>query len=388
MPTRLALESPFPVTTTRARRQPAQAQAAAHHTPDLRPRDLGIVSSGGPSEHFRYALTPPTQASKEAVTLVESTVARLFDLDHHTPARTLLPTVARHLDDIAALLRGTHNKALRRRLSASGGHAAALAGRLALDHGDGALAHHCWDSAAAAARDAEDPSLLACVLMYLAHAATQRGDHNTAWQLAHHATDHAPDEPRTQAWIAVQAAQAAARRGDGAAALAALKTAQDWDLEIGPPPAPNDPAPPWARFIDHSYLWAMAAHVYTRIGDADNAHHAAVRAIDTLSGNRVKTRAIILAEAAHTFAHLGGTERAHRHATDALRLAETLQVPAATQRLEELTALLPTPLHKTARELKRRVIYAETRQPREAMYHPQRTKTDQEHNLAAAASEI
>jgi len=202
------------MTRVRARRQPAQAQSAAHHTPDLSPRDLLTARSGNPNEHFHYALTPPTQASKEAATLVESTVAHLFDLDHHTPARILLPTVARHLDDIAAVLRGTHNKALRRRLSATGGRAAALAGRLALDLGDGALAHHCWDNAAAAARDAEDPPLLACVLMYLAHAATQRGDHNTAWQLAHHATSYAPDEPRTRAWIAVQAAQAAARRGE------------------------------------------------------------------------------------------------------------------------------------------------------------------------------
>jgi len=132
----------------------------------------------------------------------------------------------------------------------------------------------------------------------------------------------------------------------------------------------------------------MTAHVHTRIGDNDKAHHAAVRAIDTLSGNRVKTRAIILAEAAYTFAHLGGTERAHRHATDALHLAESLEFPSATQRLEELTTLLPKPLDKAGRELHQRLQHARTRQPREAMYHPQPTKTDQTNNHAATTSEI
>lgn len=324
---------------------------------DDRPPTDSAITPGNPSGHFRYALNTPNQASGDAVTLAQSTVARLFDLDQHTPARALLPTVARHLDDIATLLRGTHEETLRQRLIASGGQAAALAGRLAVDQGDTAEAHRYWDSAMAAARDAEDAPLLACIQMYLSQAALHRGDHANAWQLAHSAAAHTQEEPRTRAWIAVQAAQAAARHGDVGAALAELKLAQDWDLEIGPPPAPDDSAPPWARFIDHAYLWAKAAHVHTRIGDADGAHLAAVRAIDTLSGSRVKTRAIILAEAAYAFAYLGGAERAIRHAADALELAEALEVTQATQRLHEMIGLLPV---KTGRQFQRRLDRART----------------------------
>jgi ATP/maltotriose-dependent transcriptional regulator MalT len=370
------------VPTTRAPRQPRRAARQSPSVAD------SATKSGSPSDHFRYALTPPIQARKDTVTLTESSIAQLFDLDHHTPARILLPTVARHLDDISTLLRGTFNKTLRRRLIASGGQAAALAGRLALDRGDTAEAHKYWDSAIAAARDAADGPLLACVQMYLSHAAMQQGDHNTAWQFAHSASGQATEEPRVQAWIAVQTAQAAARRGDSAAALAELKLAQDWDLEIGPPPAPSDTAPPWARFIDHAYLWAMAAHVHTRIGDRDNAHHAAVRAIDTLSGNRVKTRAIILAEAAYAFAYLGGTERARQHATEALNLAETLEVPSATQRLQELAVLLPEPLGKTGQDVRQQSQRARASRTRKARHRSRPAKADQASNQAAAASEM
>lgn len=196
----------------------------------------GPVAHTDPGEHFRFAMATPIQVTGQSVAIAQSTVARLFDLDQHTPARLLLPTVARHLDEIAALLCGTHDASLRQRLISSGGQAAALAGRLALDRGESAQAHRYWDNAMAAARDGADNPLLACVHLYLAHAAQQHDDHTTAWQFAHRATEHAPDQPRVRAWIAVQAAQAAARCGDSAAALAELKIAQDWDLEIGPPP--------------------------------------------------------------------------------------------------------------------------------------------------------
>lgn len=327
-------------------------QAHSKSPGDTAPLPTDSTPCGDPSGHFRFALITPIQSTAEAITLVHSTVASFFDLDQHTPARILLPTVARHLDDIAALLHATDDKAQRQRLIASGGQTAALAGRLSLERGQAATAHRYWDSAMAAARDATDGPLLACVLMYLAHAALQRGDHGTAWQLAYGAMEHATEQPRVRAWIAVHTAQAAGRRGDIAAALTELKLAHDWDLEIGPPPAPNDTAPPWARFIDHAYLWAKTAHVHTLIGDANSAHHAAVRAIDTLSTNRTKTRAIILAEAAYAFAYLGGAERALHHATEALTLAQALEVTSAMQRLHEMTGLLPV---KDGQHLRRRL---------------------------------
>lgn len=315
------------------------------------------ASGSSPSDHFRYALAVPTRADTAMVAVVQTTVTQLFDLEHHTPARVLLPTVGRQLDDIAGLLRGAADSELRERLVAHGGEAAALAGWLALDCGDVASAHRYWDGAIAAARSTADGPLLACVLTYLSYAALERDDYNGAWQLAHTATEHAGEEPHAQAWMNLRAAQAVARLGDIASAEASVKLAREWALEIGPPPAPNDATPPWVRFVDRSYLWAMAADVLTRIGDLDNAYEAAVRAYSTLSSNRTKTRATILAQVAYTLAYLGGTERAAEHAKDALELAETLEMGAVKQRLREVVALLPRPLDIAGRELRRRLAH-------------------------------
>jgi hypothetical protein len=84
------------------------------------------TAPGNPSNHFRYTSTTPTEATEETVMLAQNTIARLFDADQQTPARDLLPTVARYLDDIATLLRSTHDMTLRRRRISGGGQAAAL----------------------------------------------------------------------------------------------------------------------------------------------------------------------------------------------------------------------------------------------------------------------
>jgi tetratricopeptide (TPR) repeat protein len=323
--------------------------AAVESTPS---RD---VANTNPGDYFRYAMAVPKQADTACVAVVQTTVAQLFDIEHHTPARVLLPTVGRQLDDIAELLRGTAESELRERLVAHGGEAAALAGWLALDCGDTDTAHRYWDGAMAAARNTADGPLLACVLTYLSYAAMERDDPNGAWQLAHTATEHAGEEPHAQAWMNLRAAQAVARLGDIGSAQASLKLAREWALDIGPPPAPDDATPPWVRFVDRAYLWAMAADVLTRIGDLDNAYEAAVRAYSTLSSNRTKTRAVILTQVAYTLAYLGGTERAAEHAKDALELAEALELGAVKQRLWDVLALLPRPLDMAGRGLRRRL---------------------------------
>jgi hypothetical protein len=254
----------------------------------------------------------------------------------------MLPIVDRHIRDIAAMLAGTRHRASRRRLTVAGGQAAALGGWLAFDLGDTAAAHRYWDSAIESARYAADWPLFACVLTYLSYSAAHRGDPHTAWQLAHEAVSHAEPNARAQAWMAVRSAQEAAQLGDSGAALAELELALDYGSDMAPA-APEDDAEPWCRFVDRAYIWAMASNVHTRLGSVDDAYTYAVRALDSLAADRVKTRAIVLAEAAHTFAHIGGTERAIQCATEAADLADKLEVTLVHRRLRGLL-----PLSKTA----------------------------------------
>lgn len=299
----------------------------------------GVLLLGEPSDALRYALTRPEVANSETVDLIVESTAYLFGLEYTRSARVMMPMVERHIRDIAAMLAGTRHRPLRRRLAVAGGQAAALGGWLAFDLGDTVAAHRYWDGAMASARYAADGALVACVLAYLSYSAADRGDPHTAWQLAHAAISHAESDARAQAWMAVRAAQEAAQVGDSGAALAELELALDYSSDMAPA-APEDDAEPWCRFVDRSYIWAMVSNVHTRLGAADDAYAAAIRALDSLSSNQVKTRAIVLAEAAHAFVRIGGTERAIQCATEAAEIASRLEFTLAERRVRALMPML------------------------------------------------
>jgi hypothetical protein len=241
------------------------------------PADTGQGESGWAAqacERLRFALERPGQADLEAIALVETATGQLFDLEHHRPARLLLPAVRRHVEDVAALLSGTRRESLRHRLASTGGQAAALIGWLAVDRQDPTGAFRAFDTAMAAAKSASDGPLLACVLTYQSYTAAERGDPATAWQLAHTAVAHAGPDTRARAWMAAQAAQEAARLGEKRAALAELELAFTLGTELTLA-APDDPCPPWSRFFYRAVLAAMAANVYSRLGQPRQAHDVA-----------------------------------------------------------------------------------------------------------------
>jgi len=163
--------------------------------------DNGAPLDGESSDRLRFALERPEHVDVETINLIESVTASLFDLERHRPSRLLLPTVAQHVNAVAALLAGTRKEPLRQRLAATGGQASALAGWLAFDRNDARSAHRFWDGALAAAQYAADGALLACTLTYLSYSSTERGDPAAAWQLAHSAVRHVGADARSRAAI-------------------------------------------------------------------------------------------------------------------------------------------------------------------------------------------
>jgi hypothetical protein len=288
---------------------------------------------------LRFALERPGQAGLEAITLVEISTGQLFDLEHHRPARALLPMVTRQMDDIASMLAGTKREALRRRLAVAGGQAAALAGWLAFEREDCTSAHKHWDAALAMAKCAADGPLLACVLTYLSYSAAERGNPATAWQFAHTAVAHAGTEVRARAWKAARAAEEAALLGESRAALGELNLAMQLGRELSLS-APDDSAPPWSRFFYRAVLGAMAANVHGRLGNVPQARDAAAWALRTVSAEKVKSRALVMAEVACTHARAGEVEVAVACAHQAIDLAERLEATLARRRLRSLLPLL------------------------------------------------
>lgn len=295
--------------------------------------------AGEPGDRLRFALERPGQADTEAMAIIETNTERLFALEHHRAARAIVGPVNRHIDDIAALLAGTRREPMRRRLAASGGRAAALAGWLAFDRGDAASAHRYWDSALAASRYAADGPLLACVLTYLSYSAAERGDPATAWQLAHTAVSHAGRDPRGRAWMAARAAEEAAALGERAAALSELELALSLGSDL-PAPIPDDDTLPWLRFFDVKRLASMAANVHGRLGDAQAALDAAEWAMRTLGTEQVKVRAVVLAEVSCAAARVGQLDLVEQTAFQAADLADTLEVTLARRKLRALLQLL------------------------------------------------
>lgn len=308
------------------------------HAPgDVREEKIALAEHA--CERLRFALERPGQADLEAIELVEIATGQLFDIEHHRPARALMPAVRRHIEDVAALLAGTRRESLRHRLARTGGRAAALYGWLAFDRGDATGAFRAWDTALAAAKYSGDGPLLACVLTYQSYTAAERGDPATAWQLAHTAVAHAGPEPRARAWMAARAAEEAARLGERQAALAEL----DLAIQLGSklcPPAPDDPAPPWTRFFYRAVLAAMAANVHSRLGNMQQASDAAAWALRTVSNDRVKSRAVVLAEVACANARVGDMALAVESAHQAIDFADKLEVTLAHRRLRAMVPLL------------------------------------------------
>ena len=82
----------------------------------------------GSMDRMRHAFEHPSMADSHTAEFVETSTARLFDVEHHSPARLLAPTVERHLATVTALLTAARHEGVRRRLMVSAGRSLLLAG--------------------------------------------------------------------------------------------------------------------------------------------------------------------------------------------------------------------------------------------------------------------
>jgi len=304
----------------------------------------------GSMDRLRHALEHPSMVDSRTAEFVETATSRLFDLQHHSPARLLAPTVDRHLATVTALLTAARHEGVRRKLMISAGRSAMLAGWLAFDRGDTPSSNRFWDTSISAAEGTVDSALLAGSLTCLSYSASRRGDPSTAWQLAHTAALHTPDDPRAAAWATARVALYAAQLGEREAARSALERS----LEIGgrlPGPRPGDGGTPWMRFFDLARLLSSTAHTAARLEDPRAADYA-VQAVDALGPARVKARAVVLAEAALTAAIVGELELCLDYGSSAATLTRDMDVSIAADILYEVVPIvLPYSDTRAVREL-------------------------------------
>ena len=290
-------------------------------------------------DRLRYALEHPSTVDRRTVALVATATSRLFDIEHHCPARLLTPIVERHLAMVTGLLAAARHEQVRSGLMALAGQSAMLAGSLEFDRGDAQAANHYWDAAIGTAQATVDASLLAACLTRHSYAAARRTDPGAAWQLSHDASKLTTDV-RTVTWATTRIALHAAQLGEHEAAKAAMKLS----LEIGhtmPDPKPNDNTKPWMRFFDHAALLSTTAHTAALLEDR-NADDYTAQAVDALTPAKVKSRAIVLAESSLVAAMVGELELCLDYGSQAAQLTRDMDVSIAADLLHDVVPLILT----------------------------------------------
>jgi len=311
----------------------AEAKTAVPALPgtDRRSSDAEPAES---MKRLRHAINNPSMVDSRAAALVELSTARLFDREHFTRSRLLEPTVEGHLATVTGLLTAARHEKVRQSLINSAGRSALLAGWLAFDRGDDRSAHQYWDHAISAAEGTLDTALLAASLVFQSYAAARRGDPASAWQLAHSASEHTPDDSRATACATSRVALYAAQSGEREAAKAAMERS----LEISEgmlSPIPGDGGEPWTRSFDAARLLSSNA-LTTAVLKEPGAATIAWQAVDALGAAKVKSRAVVLAEAALTAAMVGELEMCLDYGREAATIARELDVSVAAVLLHEV----------------------------------------------------
>jgi hypothetical protein len=195
-----------------------------------------------------------------------------------------------------------------------------------------------------------DTALLAATSTFQSYAAFRHGDPGSAWQFAHDAIQHTPDDPRATAWATARSALYAAHLGEREAAEAAMERALEIDEGLDDP-KPGDGTMPWMRSFDHARLLSTIAHTAAVLKHPDAAEFG-TQAVNALGETTTKSRAIVLAEAALAAAMVGELELCLDWGAKAATLAHKLDVSTAVDRLNDvLPVLLPFSDTKLVRDL-------------------------------------
>jgi transcriptional regulator with XRE-family HTH domain len=251
-------------------------------------------------ERLAYALTNPSALSESAVKQVEARTAGFHFVEPMVPNLALLKGLTMQLNEISTLLGGTasdEKDPLRNRLLITAGESAVLAGWSASNAGDTGAARNWYDTAAAAAREAEDPAIVACALAYRSYIPSAKGANGRARVLLADALNILSGQadmasPGTTAWISAMHAVESAQLGDARQALTSWKQAEE-AFSVADPEEDRI----WTHFLDQNRFDSYHIATYSRIGRIDEAQEVATSVIARLGPqDQNRKKAVIIFE--------------------------------------------------------------------------------------------
>ena len=283
-----------------------------------------------PSRDWLISTPDPTVAHEGGgrvgagdVAAVQATTRAMVELDHRFGSGHMRPVVVHFLNTVVAgLLRGTYREATGRQLFAAAARLTELAGYMAVDTGQPALAQRYYIQALRLSQAADDRAYGGYVLAAgMSHLAASLGNPREIAQLARAALEGTRGRltPRMEALFHAAEARGHAQLADArscersvAQAEAALERAE------ARPDAGDDPE--WIAHFDRAYLADELAHCHRDLGRPQAALRHAEEALAGHPESRVRRRAIGLLLAASARAEQREVEHAVHTGTQALDL--------------------------------------------------------------------
>lgn len=287
------------------------------------PAELGCLPDDEPPEEEQeeaLALTrelfAATSADLELVQLFVFQTENLRQMDRRLGAKALLPQSRAHVDQMENLLRHGVSPGTRKPIAAALTEAAALGGWQALDLGYYREAWRMHEVAKSAAREAENPGLLAHATAQQAYVLLDLDQPNHALELMQSA--HASAGQRLPAlmrtWLHAAEAEAHAAVGNAAACLSTFDAA-----DAALPDDPSDPDMPFL-FLAGPHLARWRGNCLARLGLSDAIEDLS-RALETMESGFNRAEAGLRCDLATALMMRGEVDAARQQAEQAERLA-------------------------------------------------------------------
>ncbi|MEK2473805.1 helix-turn-helix transcriptional regulator [Streptomyces noursei] len=302
---------------------------------------VGAGIAAEPWGRLAHALSGRGRADSTTSQVMAERSAYFFEAETLMPASKLYERLVGHVDTLSWLISSSTRQG--RALTATAGEAAALAGWVAYDLGNTEHAAHFYGVARDAAKEAEQQPVTALVMAYESYA---MDDPRQAAELLAAAQYHVRGKgcATARAWIAAREAEERASAGDYDGALRAIDRAHAV-FDYAQPEAEQ----PWVRFFSRARLDSMTVATYARMNHPELAEVSRA-ALDALTPEDAKVRAVILGDVATAYVLQGQIERGVEVARLALKVTQRAEATLGRQRLVALAAQLPAG-NNTARQL-------------------------------------
>lgn len=283
------------------------------------------------SDELAARLSLAATVDAELIALFEDQTESLRRIDRRLGAARLLVQTEAHVAQMSDLLTYSLPSRCRPALAAAVAEAAALAGWQALDLGDTRKAWMLHETAKAAARDSENPAILAHVTAQQAYVLLDLGRVREASELINYARAEAarrvPD--LLLAWLWAAEAESLAAAKDEYRARAALdKAAQAL------PANPVDETLPFI-FLDDVHLARWRGHCLARLGAAE-AVDDLTNALTRLDPSFTRAAASLRCDLALAYSVRGQHEEARAEARQAQELADRTASARQRRRIRQL----------------------------------------------------